>query len=259
MKRTCVVLAAILLSFLVADARTVKKVYDIDDFTGIRVTNAFEVVLEHSKDYKVEIEITEDFLPFLLVKNRGGVLELDFTRLPFRLRQKARSKVAQAVISLPDLTYIEMAGASQLISNDQFTNAMEKITIDLKGGSNIKNLNIKAPEVEIKLAGASKAMLSLRSGDVDADLSGASRLNISGEASEFDVTAKGASRVSASDFDVEDVSVVAAGASHADVRAARNLTVDLSGASKCRYYGDDENLKVRADNVTGASSIKHEK
>ncbi|MBR0223723.1 MAG: DUF2807 domain-containing protein [Bacteroidales bacterium] len=259
MKRTCVVLAAILLSFLVADARTVKKVYDIDDFTGIRVTNAFEVVLEHSKDYKVEIEITEDFLPFLLVKNRGGVLELDFTRLPFRLRQKARSKVAQAVISLPDLTYIEMAGASQLISNDQFTNAMEKITIDLKGGSNIKNLNIKAPEVEIKLAGASKAVLSLRSGDVDADLSGASRLNISGEASEFDVTAKGASRVSASDFDVEDVSVVAAGASHADVRAARNLTVDLSGASKCRYYGDDENLKVRADNVTGASSIKHEK
>lgn len=248
-----------LLTFFLADARTVKKVYEIDDFTGIKATEAFQVTVEKSKDFGVEIEISEEFLPFLLVKNRGGVLELDFTRLPFRLRQKARSKVAQAVISLPDLTYIEMAGASQLISNDQFTNAMEKITIDLKGGSNIKNLNIKAPEVEIKLAGASKAVLSLRSGDVDADLSGASRLNISGEASEFDVTAKGASRVSASDFDVEDVSVVAAGASHADVRAARNLTVDLSGASKCRYYGDDENLKVRADNVTGASSIKHEK
>lgn len=259
MKRTCVVLAAILLSFLMADARTVKKVYDIDDFTGIRATNAFEVVLEHAKDYKVEIEIDEEFLPFLLVKNRGGVLELNFTRLPFRLKQKARNRVAQAVISLPDLTYIEMSGASQLISNDQFTNAMEKITIDLKGGSSIKNLNLKAPEVVIKLAGASKAVVSLRSGDVDADLSGASRLDITGEASEFDVTAKGASRVTASDFEVEDVSVVAAGASHAAVRATRNLTVDLSGASKCRYYGDDENLKVRADNVKGASSIKHEK
>ena len=259
MKKICIVFAAFLLTFLMADARTVKKVYDIDDFTGIRVTNAFEVVLEHSKDFKVEIEITEDFLPFLLVKNRGGVLELNFTRLPFRLKQKARSKVAQAVITLPDLTYLEMSGASQLLSNDQFTNAMEKVSIVLKGGSIIKNLNLKAPEVEIKLAGASKAVMSLRSGDVDADLAGASRLDITGEATEFDITAKGGSRVAASDFDVEDVSVVAASASHVDVRATRNLTVDLSGASKCRYYGDDENLRVRADNVKGASSIKHEK
>lgn len=259
MKRTCVVLAAFLLSFLMADARTVKKSYDIDDFTGIRVTSAFEVVLEHSKDYKVEIEISEEFLPFLLVKNRGGVLELNFTRLPFRLKQKNRSKVAQAVISMPDLTYIEMSGASKLISNDQFTNAMEKVTIDLKGGSEITNLNLKAPEVVIKLAGASKAVMSLRSGDVDAELAGASRLNVSGESSEFDVKAKGASRVQASEFDVEDISVVASGASNAEVRPSRELTVELSGASKCRYYGDEENLKIRADKVTGASSIKHEK
>ena len=115
MKRTCVVLAAILLSFLMADARTVKKSYDIDDFTGIRVTSAFEVVLEHSKDYKVEIEISEEFLPFLLVKNRGGVLELNFTRLPFRLKQKNRSKVAQAVISMPD--------SSGLVSSSSLSSA----------------------------------------------------------------------------------------------------------------------------------------
>lgn len=125
MKRICVVLAAILLTFLMADARTVKKVYDFDDFTGIRATNAFEVVLEHSKDFKVEIEISEEFLPFLLVKNRGGILELNFTRLPFRLKQKNRNKVVQAVISMPELTYIELSGASKLSCNDQFTNTME--------------------------------------------------------------------------------------------------------------------------------------
>lgn len=259
MKRICVVLAAILLTFLMADARTVKKVYDIDDFTGIRATNAFEVVLEHSKDFKVEIEISEEFLPFLLVKNRGGVLELSFTRLPFRLKQKNRNKVVQAYISMPELTYIELSGASQLISNDQFSNAMEKFSINLKGGSSINNLNLKTPEVVIKLAGASKAIISLRSSDVDAELGGASRLELTGESTEFDLKVAGASRVLASDFDAEDVQVDAKGASNVEVRASSSLSVELAGASKCRYYGSDENLKVRADNIKGASTLKHEK
>lgn len=259
MKRICVVLAAILLTFLMADARTVKKVYDFDDFTGIRATNAFEVVLEHSKEFRVEIEISEEFLPFLLVKNRGGILELNFTRLPFRLKQKNRNKVVQAVISMPELTYIELTGASKLSCNDQFSNTMERFTIDLRGGSSIDNLNLKAPEVAIKLAGASKAVMNLRSSDVDAELSGASRLDITGESTEFDVKAAGASRVLASDFDAEDVQVIASGASNVEVRATRVLGVELSGASKCRYYGDDENLKIRADKIKGASSLKHEK
>ncbi|MBR5018488.1 MAG: DUF2807 domain-containing protein [Bacteroidales bacterium] len=259
MKKTCFILAAILLTFFMADARTVKKVYEIDDFNGIKATSAFEVVLEHSDSFKVEIEITEDFLPFLLVKNRGGVLELSFTRLPFRLKQMNRKKVAQAVISLPELTSIELSGASTLSSNDQFSNAMNRFTIELKGGSEIKNLNVKAPEVDIILKGASKAMMSLRSGDVDVSLSGASRLDITGEASEFDIVAAGASKVLAEDFEVEDVSVKASGASTAEVRPTSALTVELTGASKCRYYGDDENLRIRTDKIAGASSLKHDK
>lgn len=259
MKRTCVFLAALLLTFLLADARTVKKVYDMDDFTGIRATNAFEVILERSKDFKVEIEISEEFLPFLLIKNRGGILELNFTRLPFRLKQKNRSKEARAVISLPELTYIELTGASQLSSNDQFTNAMERFTIDLKGGSAIHNLNLKAPETDIRLTGASKAVINLRSSDVDAALSGASRLELSGEAAEFDIKANGASRVAAEDFDAEDVEVKASGASTVEVRVLRVLSVALSGASKCRYYGDNERISVRAEKISGASSLKYEK
>ena len=58
--------------------------------------------------------------------------------------------------------------------------------------------------------------------------------------------------------DAEDVEVVAKGASSVDVRVSEALTVDLAGASKCKYYGSDENLKLRADNIKGASSLKHE-
>ncbi|MBR5101027.1 MAG: DUF2807 domain-containing protein [Bacteroidales bacterium] len=259
MKKTCFILAALLLTFFMADARTVKKVYEIDDFTGIKATSAFEVVVEHSDEFKVEIEISDEFLPFLLVKNRGGVLELSFTRLPFRLKQKNRTKVVQAVISMPELTSIELSGASTLSSNDQFTNPMNRFVIELKGGSEIKNLNVKAPEVVVSLKGASKAVVSLRSGDVDVDLSGASRLELSGEATELDAVASGASKLLAEDFEVEDISVKASGASTAEVRPTSALTVELTGASKCRYYGDDENLKIRTDKIAGASTLKHDK
>ena len=247
-----------LLTFLMADARTVKKVYEIDDFTGIKATSAFQVTVEKSKDFSVEIEITEEFLPFLLVKNRGGVLELSFTKLPFKLRQKDRNKVAQAIVKMPVLTQVVLSGASSLGSNDQFTNAMNKFLIDLKGASIIHNLNVKAPDVVIRMAGASKAVLSLRASDVDADLNGASRLEVTGEATDVKIKAKGASRFDAEEFDVEDATVVASGASNVDIRPSRSLDVDLSGASKCRYYGDYEDLKVKAGKVSGASTLKHE-
>lgn len=257
MKRIWLLIAALFLSVLVVDARTVKKVYEIDDFTGINATSAFEVTLEHSDDFRVEIEISEEFLPFLLVKNKGGVLELSFTRLPFRLKQKNRNKVVQAVIQMPVLTSVTLSGASSLTSNDQFTNAMNKFTVDLRGGSSINNLNVKTPEVIVKLSGASKAVMSLRSSDVDANLSGASRLELTGETAEFDVVASGASKVDAREFEAMDAEVKASGASNVDVLITESLAVELSGASKCRYWGDSEYIKIKADKVNGASSLKH--
>lgn len=259
MKKTWILLAALFLAISPADARTVRKVYEIDDFTGVNVTNAFSVTLERSNDFKVEIEISEEFLPFLLIRNRGGVLELNFTKLPFRLRQKVRNRVARAVISLPVLTGVTMSGASKLSSNDQFTNAMDKFVIDLRGASEIGNLNIKSPDVEIRLAGASKASLSLRTSDLDAELAGASRLELAGESGEFDIKAAGASRVDALEFEAENVEVKASGASTVDVRVTERLSVELSGASKCRYSGDSDYVKIKADQISGGSTLKQVK
>lgn len=258
MRRICLVFAALLLTFTMADARTVTKVYEIDDFTGIKASGSFQVTVEKSKDFGVEIEISEEFLPYLLVKNRGGILELSFTKLPFRMRQKERTKVAQAIVRMPVLTQVVLSGASTFNSNDNFSNAMNKFLIDLKGGSTIHNLSLKAPDVTIKLAGASKAILSLRSSDVVAELSGASRIEVTGESSALEVKLTGASRLDAEDFEVEEAKVRASGASNVDIRPVSSLVVELSGASKCRYYGDYDDLKVKAEKVSGASTLKHQ-
>ena len=83
------------------------------------------------------------------------------------------------------------------------------------------------------------------------------RLELNGDTSEFDVKASGASRVDAREFEAADVDVLASGASNVDVLVTNSLSVELTGASKCRYFGDSEFIKIKADTVKGASSLKH--
>ena len=81
MKKIVLALAAFLLAFTVADAdNTVKKTYKMDGFSGIQAEDAFEIVVEHSDTHHIEIEVTEDFLPYLVVKNRAGILEISFSK-----------------------------------------------------------------------------------------------------------------------------------------------------------------------------------
>lgn len=260
MKKIFLALAAFLLTFAVADAdNTVKKTYKMDGFSGIQADEAFEIVVEHSDTHKIEIEITEDFLPYLVVKNRAGILEINFSKLPLKVKQKNRNKVAKAVIKLPELHYVGLSGASKLSSNDQFSSPMQSFTLELSGGSNVTNLNIEAPDAKVKLSGASKATVSFRSSDVKAELTGASRLDVVGRTTDFTVQCNGASKVNAEAFEAKNVDVKAAGASSVYVCPVEELTVDLGGASKCVYYGDSEDLRIKSDKISGASTLKRHK
>ena len=51
--------------------------------------------------------------------------------------------------------------------------------------------------------------------------------------------------------------VKASGASTVDVRVTERLSVELSGASKCRYSGDSDYVKIKADQIaaTGADVV----
>lgn len=258
MKRMLVTLAAVIIATLqIAGAQTVEKTYDIVDFHGVSISDGFDVVLEHTDGFKVAVEVTEDFLPYVKVENRGGVLELSIDRLPFNLKQKNRTKVAKATIGLPTLTYVSMSGATNLTSNDQFANTMERFVMKVAGGSKVSNIVIKSPFADIDLSGASKVTASFRSSDIFIRLSGASRLDLTGEASEMEVEALGASKLLADEFPVDEIEARASGASTVEVRPVKALRVDLSGASRCIYYGGDDDLKVNAERVSGGSKVKH--
>lgn len=257
MKRFWTLIAALFLTGFAMNAQTSEKTFDIEDFTGIRADSAFEVTLQQGSDYQVVVEVTEEFMPYVSAKNKRGVLELSFNRLPFQLKQKARRRVAKATVTMPEIALIELAGASKLYSGDTFRNNMRKVTIKLRGASVIERLDLKSPDQDIELDGASKAQMKLYSSDVIADLAGASRLTVTGETTDLQVKVKGASRFEGKDFESREAEVEAGGASTVEVRVEKKLSVNLSGASKCRYYGDEDEVTVRAVKVAGASSIKH--
>ena len=259
MKKTLLALATLLVAFSATGANTVVKTFKLEGFSGIQADDAFEIIVEHSDSYRIEVEITEDFLPYLVVKNRAGILDLSFSKLPLKIKQKNRNKVAKATIKLPELHYVGLSGASRLSSNDEFTSPMQSFSIELSGGSDITNLNINAPDVKVKLSGASKAIVSFRSSDVKADLTGASRLDVVGRTTDFTVHANGASKVNAEAFEAQNVDVSAAGASRVNVCPVQELSVELSGASKCVYYGDSEDLHIKSDKIGGASTLKRHK
>ncbi len=259
MKRLWTLLAALFLCGSALNAQTTVKTFDVDDFTGISADNAFDVTLKEGSSYEVIVEVTDEFMPYVLVNNKRGVLQLTFDRLPFKLRQKTRHRVAKATVTMPKVTYIDLSGAAKLYSGDLFTNTMRKCSIKLRGASNIEYLELKTPDLEIELDGASRAQLKLRSSDVDVDVAGASKVEITGETTDLRVKANGASRFEGKEFEAREVDVVASGASSVDVRVGKKLSVNLSGASKCRYYGDEDKVTVKAEKVAGASSLKHKK
>lgn len=259
MKKIVLALAVLLVASVAANAGSVKKSFKMDGFSGIQADDAFEIVVEHSDSYKIEVEVTEEFLPYLVVKNRAGIVELGFSKLPMKLKQKNRKKVAKAVFQMPDLHYVGLSGASTLSSNDQFSSPMQSFSLELSGGSEVTNLNIVAPDVNVKISGASKAIVSFRSSDAKAELSGASRLDVVGRTVDFTVQATGASKVRAEAFEAQNVDVKANGASKVEVCPVQELSVELAGASKCEYYGDSEKLRIKSDKIGGASTLKRHK
>lgn len=131
-------------------------------------------------------------------------------------------------VTVPELTYLELSGASRAQFDSPVENALE-----------------------LKLSGASRAELEAGGGNLKADLSGASRLSLSGFAEQLSATLSGASRIEAPQADLFGATLQLSGASRADLGEVQLLTVNASGASRIYYAGSPE-IEQR---LSGASKV----
>lgn len=205
----------------------VQESFDVKNFDGLEIGNAFEITVTKGSDYKVKASGDSRDIDDLVVKERNGTLEV-YYRNNWRLRRYRMS----IEIEMPTLKEVDFSGATEA---------------SVKGFDNLSDL-------EIDLSGASKATFYTSAKNFDIDLSGASTLELEGKADKIYAELSGASNLNAFGVDATDASLNLSGASNGRVNVAQQLKVKASGASKVRYRGA---AKVESD-LSGSSKVVKE-
>ena len=228
--------------------------YDASDFTSLSISHAFEVTLQKGDIYSVILEYPADCAGYISVAKQKATLFVGLKNKTPRKYLNGRHTF-RATIVMPEVYGIYLSGASKLTATEPFQMNMRPFEARLSGASRIIDLSVEGPSVDFDLSGASRAEVNVNSAEVDVDLSGASRITITGTVGELSLDLTGASSANARNVNAAIVDVDASGASKASVFVERELKVDLSGASRCDYIGP-ENLMLKVDSITGASSLK---
>lgn len=217
------------ISVITSSGRTETQSYDLAGFSKLNVSSAFTVEVTQSERFKVEVTVDDSLLDRLDVRVTGDTLYIGLKSLTTtNLRGSA---VMEAVVALPELTGLELSGASRGTLNGFDSGKAFSATV----------------------SGASRLSGDITCGDARFDVSGASRLELSGAAKNLRVNASGASTVSLEDFGAADADVEASGASRATVNVRGQLKATASGASTVLYTGDPASVR---ENTSGASTVR---
>ena len=123
---TAAVLAALPLSAVQTSpepaAKQETKEFKLSGFHGLDVSWIYQVELTRSARYSVRVEAPDFAMPYLKVKVSDGVLELETEDLPIDIRRRLENNRHQVrvFVSMPELTSLEMSGATKLQASGEF-------------------------------------------------------------------------------------------------------------------------------------------
>jgi len=182
----------------------VTKTYEINDFTKLDVSDAFEITVKVGKKASLKITGDENILPYISVENNENKLAIEF--------KKDFINVSDILveITVKELKSVDLSGACKItiegISTDSFEMEMsgacsgelsgkvKKLEIDLSGASNLDASQLISEDIKIEASGASNAEIYAVS-SVDAETSGASNITIYGDPEKVETDVSGASNI----------------------------------------------------------------
>lgn len=286
-------LVAALMTVSSAFAATVSKSFDYSGFKRLSVSNFFDVTVNKSSHFEVKVTVSKEYEDYLDVRIKNGELHIGFKSLPTKLNAKQIGRIASAEVSLPSLEGISLTGASKLSTDDSFDLGRKAFNLSVSGASNLAKLDVNAGEARMYVSGASRCILSGGFTDLHLEVSGSSRAELEASADELEAKVSGASVIEfdgqyddvslsssgvgnitmggvagdvelkgsgTSGFDLVDlearsVEVELGGASVSKVNAKKDLSVELSGASRCSYV-DNKGMKISGQSMGRATKLK---
>jgi len=201
-----------------------KEIRNVDEFTKLDVSGAFDVILIQGDKCEVVIEADADVIDNVITIVSGSKLEISVKNSPNHV------DVLKAYVTFKNLDNIELSGAVELKTETR----------------------LKTDKLFLDVSGATETELMLEVNSFESDCSGASEMTLSGFAQSVDMDISGASEVDALELEATDFNLEVSGASEAKVYVKNELRVESSGASEVRYKGSP---KVTSES-SGASTIK---
>ncbi len=201
------------------------EIYNVGEFTEIRVDGGFKVVLLQGSENKVEVKANNaDVFDKIRINNQLGEV---FIRL--------------------DLSAFEFRRVSLYIT----FKSLEKLTV--KGGVNLKtNGFLDLNNFKVHIEGGANVDLNLKADRVDIYGEGGFLFDLKGVSEEMNVTINGAGYVNASELKSKNVSFVINGFGTGIVNATNTLDAKIIGVGKINYKGKPNVTQV----IDGLGSVK---
>jgi len=179
------------------------------DFDSLDISHTFKVEVVQGDTYDVVLHIDDNFVDDLEIVQQGAVLRIG---LKPDFRGGITNATLEAKITMPDLSGIEVSGASQaelrgFASNSPFAGEVsgagsaelsghgDGLTADVSGGSSVDLADYPVTDALIDASGASSVTVYV-SGTLSASASGASSVQYLGDPTLGSIDISGASNVS---------------------------------------------------------------
>lgn len=198
-------------------------VLELPVFDKIEVNCPAKITLSQSVTQSVALRSNQPENVLTEVKN--GVLHIAYKP------QKNRYTVSELEIAVPAIQSVQATGAAQIETEGLF----------------------RQDALSIELAGASQADLNIQSNTLSIISLGASQVELEGATDSLYVDLTGASQLESNGLVAQNVHIVCAGASQAEVHAVKTLWAQAAGASQIEYKG---NPRILQSLSVGASQIK---
>ncbi len=222
--------------------------YNLDGFTGIHGTAAYDIEIKKADEFSVLIIADQSIEDKLVVEIRGDSLFLGVKTSFFDFNTKS----PKAIITMPDLNEVVLSGASDLLFSGFDTK--EDFHCKLSGSSSV-NMDIKTNDIFFKLSGSSDIYGVLEADSVSIELSGSSDIELYGKAGNLDVSAQGSSSGKLNGFTIKDADIKLSGSSDLHLNMNGVLNINASGSSDLYYTG---NVTLGDIDLSGSSTIKEE-
>ncbi|WBW98387.1 head GIN domain-containing protein [Oceanirhabdus sp. W0125-5] len=203
------------------------KTFDLKGFKKISASHVFQVTIEKSDEFYVEVTYDDNLAEDIKVEVKGDTLKLYMDK-----KFNYNNVEVKATIKMPDIYGIKGSGVCDF---------------ELEEGFDFDH------DLNLDFSGVSKLRGKISTGNIEIDISGCSSVSLKGSGKELSCDVSGVSDLDLENFIVDNADVEVSGSSTAEINTNGKIKVDASGTSTLKYKGD---ATIDSLDVSGVAKVK---